>query len=332
MRSVIALFAGITIMQAHDKIPGAPQKQTIVLKNAKIHTIAQGTLDGATIIFDKGKITAIGKNIDIPTNAEVIDCTGKSIYPGFIAAETTLGLVEIVSVRATRDNVEIGAYNPNAKSAVAYNPDSEIIPTVRHNGVLIAHVVPEGGSISGKSSIMQLDGWTKEDISLNQTAALIVNIPYMGVFNAPWISKSADEQLKDAENNLRELKEYFNKAKMYSLAARNGLAENAQDIRMEAMRPVFEKQMKVMFSASKKEQILAALELISEHKLNAVIAGASEAHLCLEELQLARVPVMNPLHYLPFWKVQVSIGHSLKHHFGNSVICRSMPVQQLHSD
>ncbi len=148
-RSVIALFAGITIMQAHDKIPGAPQKQTIVLKNAKIHTISQGTLDGATIIFDKGKITAIGKNIDIPSNAEVIDCTGKSIYPGFIAPETTLGLVEIESVRATRDNVESGAYNPNAKSAVAYNPDSEIIPTVRHNGVLIAHVVPEGGSISG---------------------------------------------------------------------------------------------------------------------------------------------------------------------------------------
>jgi imidazolonepropionase-like amidohydrolase len=299
-RSVIALFAGITIMQAHDKIPGAPQKQTIVLKNAKIHTISQGTLDGATIIFDKGKITAIGKNIDIPSNAEVIDCTGKSIYPGFIAPETTLGLVEIESVRATRDNAESGAYNPNAKSAVAYNPDSEIIPTVRHNGVLIAHVVPEGGSISGKSSIMQLDGWTKEDISLNQTAALIVNIPYMGVFNAPWISKSADEQLKEAENNLRELKEYFNKAKMYSLAARNGLAENAQDIRMEAMRPVFEKQMKVMFSASKKEQILAALEIISEHKLNAVIAGASEAHLCLEELQLARVPVIIPrTHSLP---------------------------------
>ena len=147
---------------------------------------------------------------------------------------------------------------------------------------------------------MQLDGWTKEDIALHQNYALIVNIPYLGVNSAPWISKSADEQIKEAENNLRELKSYFTKAKMYSIAARNGLAENAQDIRMEAMRPVFEKQMPVMFSASKKEQILAALEIIAEHKLNGIISGASEAHLCLEELQLARVPVILPrTHSLP---------------------------------
>ena len=297
---ITAFLAFASMLHGHDKVPGAPQKQPIALKNAKVYTITQGTIDGATIVFDKGKIIAVGKNVEIPANAEVIDCTGKSIYPGFIAAESTLGLVEIEAVRATRDNVETGSYNPNAKASTAYNPDSEVIPTIRHNGVLIAHIVPEGGNISGKSAIMQLDGWTKEDIALQQTYAMIVNIPYLGVNSAPWINKSAEEQIKDAENNLRELKNYFTKAKMYSIAARNGLAENAQDIRLEAMRPVFEKQMPVMFSAMKKEQILAALELISEHKLNGIISGASEAQLCLEELQLARVPIILPrTHSLP---------------------------------
>lgn len=297
---ITAFIASASMLHGHDKVPGAPQKQPIALKNAKVYTITQGTMDGATIIFDKGKIIAVGKNVDIPANAEVIDCTGKSIYPGFIAAESTLGLVEIEAVRATRDNVETGSYNPNAKASTAYNPDSEVIPTIRHNGVLIAHIVPEGGNISGKSTIMQLDGWTKEDIALQQNYAMIVNIPYLGVNSAPWINKSAEEQIKDAENNLRELKNYFAKAKMYSVAARNGLAENAQDIRLEAMRPIFEKQMPVMFSAMKKEQILAALEIISEHKLNGIISGASEAHLCLEELQLARVPIILPrTHSLP---------------------------------
>jgi imidazolonepropionase-like amidohydrolase len=297
---ITAFIASASMLHGHDKVPGAPQKQPIALKNAKVYTITQGTMDGATIVFDKGKIIAVGKNVDIPANAEVIDCTGKSIYPGFIAAESTLGLVEIEAVRATRDNVETGSYNPNAKASTAYNPDSEVIPTIRHNGVLIAHIVPEGGNISGKSAIMQLDGWTKEDIALQQNYAMIVNIPYLGVNSAPWINKSAEEQIKDAENNLRELKNYFAKAKMYSVAARNGLAENAQDIRLEAMRPIFEKQMPVMFSAMKKEQILAALEIISEHKLNGIISGASEAHLCLEELQLARVPIILPrTHSLP---------------------------------
>jgi len=297
---VIALCTVGFLAHAHDKIPGASQKQPIVLKNAKVYTITQGTLEGATVVFDKGKIIAVGKNVDIPSNAEVIDCTGKSIYPGFIAAETTLGLIEIEAVRATRDNVETGAYNPNAKASTAYNPDSEVIPTIRHNGILIAHVTPEGGSIAGKSAVMQLDGWTKEDIALHQSYALVINIPYLGVNSAPWITKTADEQIKEAEANLRELKDYLANAKMYSLAARNGLAEHAQDIRMEAMRPIFEKQMPVMFSASKKEQILAALEIISEHKLNGIISGASEAHLCLEELQLSRIPVILPrTHSLP---------------------------------
>jgi len=298
---ILSAFLASTIMTfGHDKVPGAPQNQPIALKNAKVYTITQGTIEGATIVFDRGKIIAVGKNVDIPSNAEVIDCTGKSIYPGFIAAESTLGLIEIEAVRSTRDNIESGQYNPNAKASTAYNPDSEVIPTIRHNGVLIAHIVPEGGSISGKSAIMQLDGWTKEDISLQQSYALIVNIPYLGVNSAPWISKTADEQIKEAENNLRELKDYIAKAKMYSIAARNGLAENAQDIRMEAMRPIFEKQMPVMFSATKKEQILAALEIIAEYKLNGIISGASEAHLCLEELQLSRIPIILPrTHSLP---------------------------------
>ena len=297
---ITAFIASVCILQGHDKVPGAPQKQPIALKNAKVYTISQGTLEGATVIFDKGKIIAIGKNVDIPSNAEIIDCTGKSIYPGFISAESTLGLVEIEAVRSTRDNAESGPFNPNAKASTAYNPDSEVIPTIRHNGVLIAHIVPEGGAISGKSAIMQLDGWTKEDIALQPTFAIVVNIPSLSVNSAPWINKSAEEQIKDAENNLRELKQYIAKAKMYSLAARNGLAENAQDIRLEAMRPIFEKQMPVLFSATKKEQILAALEIISEHKLNGIISGASEAHLCLEELQLARVPIILPrIHSLP---------------------------------
>ena len=285
---------------AHDKIPGASQKNPIALKNGKVYSIAQGVIDGCTVLFDKGKIVSVGKNIEIPQNAEIIDCTGKSIYPGFIAPESTIGLVEIEAVRATRDNAESGNYNPNAKSSVAYNPDSEIIPTVRYNGILIAHVIPEGGSVSGRSAVMQLDGWTREDIALKQVASMVINIPYLGVYNAPWINKSAEEQLKDAEKNLQELKDYLSKAKMYSLAARNGLAENSQDIKLEAMRPIFEKQMPVFFTANKKEQILAALEITKQYGLNAIISGASEAHLCIEDLQLSRVPVIIPrTHSLP---------------------------------
>ncbi|MFZ4567987.1 MAG: amidohydrolase family protein [Bacteroidota bacterium] len=297
---VLCLVYNTTFLVAHDEIPGAAQKNPIILKNAKIYTVSKGIIDGGMILFDKGKIVSVGKNIDIPIGAEIIDCTGKSVYPGFIASESTIGLVEIEAVRATRDAVETGIFNPNAKSVTAYNPDSEIIPTIRSNGILIAHVVPQGGLISGLSSIMQLDGWTREDIALKHIAALSVNIPSMSVQNAPWISKSAEEQIKDNEKNLLELRDYFTKAKMYSLAAKNGLADNMQDIRLESMRPIFEKQLPVFFTASSKQQILAALDMAKTYGINAIIFGANEAHLCIEELQLARVPVIIPrTHSLP---------------------------------
>jgi imidazolonepropionase-like amidohydrolase len=297
---VLCLVCNITFLSAHDEIPGAAQKNPIVLKNAKIYTVSKGIIDGGMVLFDKGKIVSVGKNIEIPSGAEIIDCTGKSVYPGFIASESTIGLVEIEAVRATRDVVETGIFNPNAKSVTAYNPDSEIIPTIRSNGILIAHVVPQGGLISGLSSIMQLDGWTREDIALKHIAALSVNIPNMSVQSAPWISKSAEEQIKENEKNLLELRDYFTKAKMYSLAAKNGLAENMQDIRLESMRPIFEKQLPVFFTASSKQQILAALDIAKTYGINAILFGANEAYLCIEELQLARVPVIIPrTHSLP---------------------------------
>jgi len=147
---------------------------------------------------------------------------------------------------------------------------------------------------------MQLDGWTREDIALKPIAALSVNIPNMSVQSAPWISKSAEEQIKENEKNLLELRDYFTKAKMYSLAAKNGLAENMQDIRLESMRPIFEKQLPVFFTASSKQQILAALDIAKTYGINAILFGANEAHLCIEELQLARVPVIIPrTHSLP---------------------------------
>ena len=72
----------------------------------------------------------------------MIDLAGKHVYPGLFDALTDLGLVEINSVRATIDVQEIGQLNPNARAIVAVNPDSEMIPVTRSNGVLLALTAP----------------------------------------------------------------------------------------------------------------------------------------------------------------------------------------------
>ena len=156
MKKTLFMIIISTFISANDQIPGPPQSHPILLKNGVIHTISNGVIQGS-ILFDNGKITHVGEFIAPEVGTEVIDLEGKHVYPGFIAAVSGIGLVEINAVDLTNDHSERGDFNPNVRANVAYNPDSEIIPTTRSNGVLIANVVPASGLVSGQSSIMMMD-------------------------------------------------------------------------------------------------------------------------------------------------------------------------------
>jgi len=107
----------------------------------------------------------------------IYDLNGAHVYPGLIAPNTNLGLIEVEAVRATNDTREVGTFNPNVRSIIAYNTDSEVTPTVRSNGVLIAQVVPSGGRIMGTSSIVQLDAWNYEDAIVKEDDGVWMNWP-----------------------------------------------------------------------------------------------------------------------------------------------------------
>ncbi|MBL7976185.1 MAG: amidohydrolase family protein [Candidatus Kapabacteria bacterium] len=285
---------------AHNEIPGEKQKKPIALTNAKLYTVTGGVIERGTIVFDNGKITAFGISATIPQGAEVIDCKGSSVYPGFIAPNSVIGLTEVDAVRATRDMNEVGSVNPNARAAVAYNPDSEIIPTVRTNGILIANVVPQGGMVGGTTSLMMLDGWTREDISLNGYASMAITFPNLATFTAPWMQKSADDQRKDNDKAVQALYDYFTKAQMYSKAAQSALTDNARDIRLEAMRAVFEKNMPVMIQCGEYKQIIAAIEFAKKFQLNAILVGCEDAWRCTREIKASGYPVIiGRVHSLP---------------------------------
>ncbi|HTL30424.1 MAG TPA: hypothetical protein VL282_14430, partial [Tepidisphaeraceae bacterium] len=136
--------------RASEEIPAPPQAKPIAIVGATVHPISGPEIEHATLIFDGGKITALGSaELSIPSLAEKIDASGKHVYPGLVDATSDLGLVEINSVRASRDTSETGSINPNARPEVAINPDSELIPVARANGVLITGVTPRGGVLSG---------------------------------------------------------------------------------------------------------------------------------------------------------------------------------------
>lgn len=303
MRTLLLLaltLIAVSIARSGDEIPGAAQKTPIAIVNATVHTVTNGTLERATVVFDNGRITAIGASasVVVPGGATVIDGTGKHVYPGFIAPTSTIGLTEVDAVRSTRDVAEVGDVNPNARAETAYNPDSEIIPTIRYNGVLLANVTPQGDLVSGLASLMRLDGWTREDIAILPRSAMVLNWPSMDVVNAWWMRDSPEEQRKNAEKAIRRIYDLFTEARAY--AALSAVDSSKHDIRFDEMRRVFTEKLPVIISASSRRQIEAVLNFAREFGVRVILDGATDAPYLLNEIKAAGIPVIvHRVHSLP---------------------------------
>src|SRR4029079_17957614 len=135
-----------------------------------------------------------------------------------------LGLTEVRSVRGTLDAEEIGDLNPNARAEVAVNPDSELIPVARANGVLLTLTAPEGSVIPGTSAVIQLDGWTWEDLTVKAPVAMHMAWPRMApVTRSRRVREGPEEQTKRRDEQLKALDQAFADARAY-LAARKATA------------------------------------------------------------------------------------------------------------
>lgn len=288
---VCALFMCACSVSASDTIPGAPQKKPIALTNGVIHTIAGPAISDGTILFDKGRIVDVGGKTAIPDGAEVIDLKGQHVYPGLIEAHSRIGLTEISSVRATLDFAETGSLNPNVRAHVGVNPDSELIPVTRSNGVLIALSAPASGLVSGKASVMQLDGWTYEDMTLKSEAAMVVNWPRMTTSSSRGgrSSASGDDTGNPALKSLRDL---FDQARAYQKARAAGPLLQKFDIRLDAMIPVVEGKLPLLVAADRAREIQSAVSFAAEQNVRIIIFGGNDAVACADLLKQYDVPVI----------------------------------------
>ncbi|MBC7773548.1 MAG: amidohydrolase family protein [Pyrinomonadaceae bacterium] len=224
-------------------IKAPAQAKPIAITNAVVHTVSGQTYPSGYVIFDKGKITAIGDNALLPrltSEVSIIDVGGKHVYPGMIGAYTQLGLTEISTIRASNDMSEVGSggINPEVRGCVAVNPDSTLIPVTRSNGVLTVGVFPAGGTLPGRASVMVLDGWTYEDMTVKDVAGVIVNWPMSRPITAWWMDTPEEEQLKNIRLNMLKIEDAFTQASAYARAKAADPASPV-DLRWEAMRGVF---------------------------------------------------------------------------------------------
>jgi imidazolonepropionase-like amidohydrolase len=297
---LVVVSCALRIACASDTMPAPPQSKPVAIKGATIHPVSGPEIPGSTIVFENGKITAIGAGATIPPGADEIDGNGKHVYPGLINANTVLGLVEIGAVRATVDIEEAGAINPNVRSITSVNPDSELIPVARAAGVLTALSVPEGGIISGQSAVIRLEGWTPEEMAVLSPAAMHLRWPNLTIDRQPRARKSVKDQQKEIEKAQKEIRDAFQIARAYWQTKKNPGPDFKMDLRWEALMPVFEGKLPLFVHASTLAQIQAALAWAKEMQLKIVLVDADDAWRIAPQLKESDVPViLGPATNLP---------------------------------
>ena len=281
---------------ASDPVPAAKQKKPIALVGGMIHTVSGEVIQNGTIVFDKGKITALGANVSVPSGAERIDVTGKHVYPGIIDSKSDMGLTEIGSVRGTMDVVETGTVNPNARAEVALNPESELIPVARSGGITVVATMPGGGLVSGTAAAIMLDGWTWEELTLKAPLGLVVNWPGMTFVQSPFSRQTKEEWQKQRDDQLKALRDAFAAARAYSQAKKaeqqRGVQYHETDSRWEPMVPVLEGKVPVWVNANEMTQIQAAITWAEQEGVKLVIVGGRDSWRVATQLKAKDIPVI----------------------------------------
>jgi imidazolonepropionase-like amidohydrolase len=270
--------------------PAPKQAQPILISGGTVHIGNGQVLENQLIAIKDGKIelvagAQVGRNF---SGYKEIKAIGKHIYPGFIAPGTNLGLVEIEAVRATIDNIETGFLNPNARAIIAYNTDSEVTPTVRNNGTLMAQIIPSGGLISGLSSVVQLDAWNWEDAAYKSDEGLIMNWPSV-YSNGGWWAEPGEIKKEDKyKEYVQSVIQLFDEAAAY--AKKTNTTE--KNLRLDAMRGIFDGSKKLYINVAYAKGITEAVLFAKKYGITPVIMGGEDAWLLTDFLKTQKVSVI----------------------------------------
>lgn len=267
--------------------PAPKQTGAITIQGATAHIGNGDVIENCTIVFEDGKITNIGSTVT--PKGQVIDATGKHVYPGFIAPVSTLGLGEIDAVRPTIDDDEIGEMIPNIRSLIAYNAESQVVESMRPNGVLLAQITPQGGRISGTSSVVQLDAWNWEDAAIKVDDGIHMNWPNSFRRGRWWLGEPRGyKPNKDYPSDIDQVVSFLVNAKAYKQTDNQPKNEA-----FKAMKGLFDGSKKLFIHVDGEKEIIDAVTTAKQQGVkNVVIVGGYEAYKVTAFLKSNNIPIL----------------------------------------
>jgi imidazolonepropionase-like amidohydrolase len=279
---------------------------TYAITNARLVTVAGPIIDHGTIVIRDGLITAVGANVPVPADARVIDGNGLTVYPGLIDSSTNLGLPE-PSPTATPGTGEAGFLatlirsptppGPNSTQPVGLQPEVRAedmirsggtqIEAERNVGVTMALSAPRTGIWMGQSALINLAGDSPQQMTVRSPVAMHVGFtPLRGTYPNSLMGVFAQlrQMLLDAQR-YREAQQIYDRSP-------RGIRRLSPDRSLEALLPVLDGRMPVVFYANSEREIRRALDLADEFKLKAIIAGGADSWKVADRLQKENVPVL----------------------------------------
>ena len=284
------LFLFLTIAISAQQTPASKQTTDYSIEGAIAHLGNGEIIENSLIMFSNGKIAFVGSALDkIARMGTVINANGKHVYPGFIIANSSLGLGEIDAVRATIDVNEVGGMIPHVQSLIAYNAESKVVESVRPNGVLIGQITPRGGVISGTSSIIQFDAWNWEDAAIKANDGIHLNWPQSFSIGRPW--RGEEEGAKPKKDYLKEVEKiisFMRNGKNYLMSAKS-----PKNLPYEALEGLFNGSENLYVHASGIKEITDAVNFSKEMGIpKLVIVNGKDAYKIADLLAANKIPVI----------------------------------------
>jgi imidazolonepropionase-like amidohydrolase len=297
---ILTAILATTNLFAQAPVPAKAQSKPIALTGGVAHLGNGQVIQNSIIGFDKGKLTIVADasstKVDLSTY-EVIEITGKHVYPGFILPNSQIGLAEVESIRAMNDFAEQGDVNPNVRAIISYNTDSEYIPTFRFNGVLLAETTPVGGLISGQSSVMEMEGWNWEDAAHTVDVGVHMNWPpkvkRQFDFNTFTFGETANA---DYEKHVGILEQLFANATAYG-----ALSTKETNLKLEALLGLFDGKKTLFVHANEPKEIVESIRFAQKHGVKRItLISGTNSYYVAEFLKDNNIPVILPeTHNLP---------------------------------
>ena len=305
---------GMTVLALTLSVPASAQlgsfnpnpgpQGTFAIRGGRVITVSGAEIPNGVVVISGGKITAVGANVSVPSNAQVIDATGLMVYPGMIETGSSVGLSEIgQGAVATVDISEVGSFNPNAQAFYGIDPHSAHIGVARVVGITTVVSRPTGGIISGTAALMNLAGDTPPKMAVVQKLALVVELPRSGFGGRGFARAAALQQGSNVDANrvrqlqMDSLRTMLHDAAAYgkaqaAYASDKSLPRPAHDVVLDALLPALSGQMPVIFPADRANDIRDAVTVAEELGLKPIIMGGQEAPAVAAFLKQHNVPVI----------------------------------------